>query len=241
MKPIVPFFLFIVAGIILTAGCLDQTNNGMVNATTATTLALTDNASATGLKKAINTTTNIPSELKGSLKVSVSGISYPENLSVILDNETVGIVNPTTPLYLMVPEGTHTVRVCKDSVCKQETVTTRFGNYETVDFSKQLQKDVEFPDPTAQILNYYKNGNVLSVNVEFFNPSTEDLLMSAVVSCRYTYIDDRTLIKIEDTSTDISEQYVPAGQRTTQWLNLYFDGENILNYDKPVIKELTIS
>jgi hypothetical protein len=65
--------------------------------------------------------------------------------------------------------------------------------------------------------------------------------MSVVVSCRYTYIDDRTLIKIEDTSTDISEQYVPAGQRTTPWLNLYFDGENILNYDKPVIKELIIS
>jgi hypothetical protein len=239
MKLVVPFVLFVAAGFIMAAGCLDQKNNVSVNATTAPVFTLS-NASETGLQTVINPTANISSELKGPLKVSVSGISYPENLSVVLDNKTVGIVNPTTPLYLMVSEGNHTVMVCRNSVCKQENVTTRFGNYVTVDFSKQLQTDVEFPNPTAQILSYYKNGNVLSVNVEFFNPSTDDLQMSVVVSCRYTYIDDRTLIKVEDTATDISEQYVQAGQRTTQWSNLYFDDENILNYDKPVIKELTV-
>jgi hypothetical protein len=228
-------------GFILAAGCVAPTNNGTVNATTATTFAPITNTSDTGLNETINATTNITSELKGSLKVSISGISYPENLSVVLDNETVGMVNTTTPLYLMVSEGNHTVMVCKNSVCKQENVTTRFGRYVTVDFSKQLQKDVEFQNPTARILNYYKNGNVLSVNVEFFNPSTKDLLMSIVVSCKYTYIDDRTLIKIEDTSIDISEQYVNAGQRITEWQDLYFTSDNILNYDRPVIKELKIN
>jgi len=141
----------------------------------------------------------------------------------------------------MVSEGKHTVMVCKNSVCKQENVTTIFGSYLTVDFSKQLQQDIEFPNPTARILNYYKNGNVISVNVEFINPSTKDLLMSVVVSCRYTYINDRTLIKIEDTSIDISEQYVNAGQRITEWQDLYLGSDNILNYDRPVIKELTIN
>jgi hypothetical protein len=241
MKLIVLFALFMAVGFILAAGCVAPTNNGTVNATTATTFAPITNTSDTGLKKTINATTNNTSELKGSLKVSISGISYPENLSVVLDNETVGTVNPTTPLYLMVSEGNHTVMVCKNSVCKQENVTTIFGRYVTVDFSKQLQQDVEFPNPTARILNYYKNGNVISVNVEFINPSKKDLLMSVVVSCRYTYIDDRTLIKIEDTSTDISEQYVNAGQRITEWQDLYLGGDNILNYDRPVIKELTIN
>jgi hypothetical protein len=241
MKLIVLFALFMAVGFILAAGCVAPTNNGTVNATTATTFAPITNTSDTGLKKTINATTNNTSELKGSLKVSISGISYPENLSVVLDNETVGTVNPTTPLYLMVSEGNHTVMVCKNSVCKQENVTTIFGRYVTVDFSKQLQQDVEFPNPTARILNYYKNGNVISVNVEFINPSKKDLLMSVVVSCRYTYIDDRTLIKIEDTSTDISEQYVNAGQRITEWQDLYLGGDNILNYERPVIKELTIN
>ncbi len=241
MKLIVPFALFIAAGFILAAGCVAPMNNGTVNATTAATFAPITITSDTGLNKTINATTNNASEVKGSLKVSISGISSPENLSVVLDNKTVGTVNPSTPLYLMVSEGNHTVMVCKNLVCKQENVTTIFGRYVTVDFSKQLQQDVEFPNPTARILDYYKNGNIISVNVEFINPSTKDLLMSVVVSCRYTYIDDRTLIKIEDTSTDISEQYVSAGQRITERQNLYLGTDNILNYDRPVIKELTIN
>ena len=99
-----------------------------------TTFAPITITSDTGLNKTINATTNNASEVKGSLKVSISGISSPENLSVILDNETVGTVTPTTPLYLMVSEGNHTVMVCKNLVCKQENVTTIFGRYVTVDF-----------------------------------------------------------------------------------------------------------
>ena len=188
MKLIVPFALFMVVGFILAAGCVAQKNNGTVNATTTTTFAPITNTSDSGLNKTKNATTNITSVLKGSLKVSISGISYPENLSVVLDNETVGMVNSTTPLYLMVSEGNHTVMVCKSSVCKQENVTTRFGRYVTVDFSEQLQKDVEFPNPTTRILKYYKNSNVISVNVEFINPSSKNILMSVVVSCRYSYM-----------------------------------------------------
>jgi len=233
MRRIAAFALFIVTGFILAAGCVAQTNNSSVNATIVTT-------SAPITPTTINATPVYASEPKGSLKVSISGISYPEKLSVLLDNETVGTVNSTTPLYLMVSEGNHSVMVCKNSVCKQENVTISFGRYVTADFSSQLQRDAEFSKPTARILNYYKNGNIISVNVEYINPSAKDLLMSVVLSCRYTYIDDRTLLKIEDTSIDISEQYVNAGQRTTDWQDLYLGTDNILNYDRPVIKELKI-
>ena len=232
MKLIVQFALFMAVGFILAAGCVATTDKNTEDPFS--------NASDPGANKTINATANITSELKGSLKVSITGISYPANLSVVLDNEIVGTVIPTTPLYLMVSEGNHTVMVCDSLVCKHENVTTRFGRYVTADFSQQLQKDVEFPDPTARILEYYKNGNVISVKVEFINPSTKDLLMSVVVSCRYSYIDDRTLIKREDYSTGMSGQSVKAGQRTTAWLDLYFASGNILTYDSPVIKDLEV-
>ena len=146
----------------------------------------------------VNTTINRTSisNLKGSLRASISGILNPANLTVILDNETIGTVSPATPLYRMVPEGNHTVMVCMDSVCEQESVVTKFGTYVTVDFSDRVKKDMKFPDPLARpdarILEYFKNGNGISVHVEFINPSKEDLMMMVSVSCGYSYIDDRT-------------------------------------------------
>ena len=238
MKLIVLFALFIAVGFALAAGCVASTSKNTGNTTTTAGFTPFSNTSDPGVNKTVNATASGTSELNGSLRVSISGILYPANLSVILDNEAVGTVKPTTPLYLMVSEGNHTVMVCESSVCKQENVTTRFGRYVTVDFSQQLQKDVEFPNPTARILKYYKNGNVISVNVEFINPSTKDLLMSVAVSCRYSYLDDRTLIKMEDSSLGMLGQNVKAGQRITGWLDLYFASGNILSYDSPEIEEL---
>jgi hypothetical protein len=244
MKLIVPFALFMAIGFILAAGCVATMNKNTVNATTAASIAPFSNTSDPGLNKTINATANITSKLKGSLRVSISGISYPANLSVVLDNETVGTVKPTTPLYLMISEGSHTVMVCVSSVCELENVTTRFGRYVTVDFSERLLRDVEFPNPNAQpaarILEYYKNGNAISVNVEFINPSTEDLLMSVVVSCGYSYIDDRTSIKMGDSARGMLVQNVKAGQHITEGLDLYFASGHSVSYGCPVIEELKV-
>ena len=244
MKLIVPFALFLAVGFILAGGCVAMTNKNTVNVTTAAGFAPFSNTSDPGLNQTINATANSTSALKGSLRVSISGISYPANLSVVLDNETVGTVKPTTPLYLMVSEGNHTLMICVSPVCEQETVTTRFGRYVTVDFSERLQRDVEFPNPTARptarILEYYKNGNVISVNVEFINPSTEDLLMSVVVSCGYSYIDDRTSIKMGDSASGMLVQNVKAGQRVSEELYLNFASGHSYSYDYPEIQELKV-
>jgi hypothetical protein len=244
MKLIVPFALFMAVGFILAAGCVATTNKNTVNETTTAGFAPFFNSSDPGLNKTINTTANITSKLKGSMRVSISGISYPANLSVVLDNETVGTVKPTTPLYLMISEGNHTVMVCVSSVCEQENVTTRFGKYVSVDFSERLLRDVEFPNPnarpTARILEYNKNGNAISVNVEFINPSTKDLLMSVDVSCGYSYIDDRTSIKMGDSARGMLVQNVKAGQRITESLDLYFASGHSLSYGFPVIEELKV-
>jgi hypothetical protein len=245
MKLIAPFALFMAVGFILAAGCVAMTNKNTVNASTAASFAPFSNTSDPGLNKTINATANSTSELKGSLRVSISGILYPANLSVVLDNETVGTVKPTTPLYLMVSEGNHTVMVCVSSVCEQENVMTRFGRYVTVDFSERLQRDVEFPNPTArptaQILDYYKNGNVVSVYVEFINPEFIDHMISMDLSVGYTYIDGRSHVKLGDSAQAKTELFAKAGQRETKRVDMYLaNSGTIISFDNPVIEELTV-
>ncbi len=244
MKLIVPFTLFIAVGLVVTGGCLTTTIKHSVN--TTTTPVITPTTPDTGVNKTINTTANSTpiSNLKGSLRVSISGISYPANLTVILDNDTVGSVSPTSPMYLMTSEGNHTVMVCMDSVCERESVITKFGKYVTVDFSDRVKKNMKFPDPfarpEARILDFFKNGNGISVHVEFINPSKEDLMMMASVSCGYSYIDDRTSFKMGDSAKGKLLQNVKAGERVTANLDLYFVSGRSYSFDCPVIDELSV-
>jgi hypothetical protein len=245
MKLIVPFALCIAVGFIVATGCVTTTTKNAVNVTTAPSVAPIVPTPGNGMNETVNTTANSTSiSLKGSLRVSVSGISNPANLTVILDNETVGTVSPATPLYLMASEGSHSVMVCMDSVCEQESVETRFGKYVTVDFSDRVKKNIKFPDPLAKpdarILEHFRNGNGISVHVEFINPSKEDLTMMASVSCGYSYIDDRTSFKMGDSAKGKLIQNVKAGQRVTANLDLYFVSGRSYSYDIPSIDELTI-
>jgi hypothetical protein len=230
MKPIVPFALITAIGLLLTAGCVAITNKNTVNSSSD----ITDS----GLNATPTPTSTSP--LQGSLVVSVAGFFYPTDLSVVLDNQTVGTVNPTSSLYLKVSEGNHTIGVCADFVCEQESVMIRFGKYVTVDFSERLQKDVVILEPTARVLECYKNGDRLSVNIEFINPSRKDLQMSGAVSCGYSYIDDRTGSKMGDSARGTFVQNVNAGQRITKELVLNLVNGNSLSYSFPVIEELKV-
>jgi hypothetical protein len=234
-----------VVGFILATGCVAMTNKNTLNTTTAPTFAPFSNTSDPGLNKSINETANITPKLKGSLRVSISGISYPANLSVVLDNETVGTVKPTDPLYLMVSEGNHTVIVCVGSVCEKENVTTRFGRYVNIDFSERLQRDVEFPNPTdrptARILEYYKNGNVVSVYVEFINPESVDHTISVDLSVGYTYINGRSHVKLGDSAKIMTAVSVKAGQTETKRVDMHLaNSDSIISFDNPVIEELKV-
>jgi hypothetical protein len=94
--------------------------------------------------------------------------------------------------------------------------------------------------PTARVIGSYKEGNGLSVDIEFINPSGKDLQMSAEVSCGYSYIDDRSGIKMRDSTTGMLVQKVNAGQRITKGLVLNRVNSNSLSYSYPVIEELKI-
>ncbi len=244
MKLIEPFALFIAMGCILAAGCVTPTNRDPANATTAANFAPFSNTSDPGVNKTINVTPNSTTELKGSLRVSISGISYPANLSVILDNETAGTVTPAKPLYLMVSEGDHSVIVCVGPVCEQETITTRFGSYTTVDFSERLQRAVKFPNPTARptarILDFYRNGNVVSVYVEFINPESADHTMSVDLSIGYTYLDGRSYIKLGDSTQARTSLFVKAGQREIKRVDMYLASDSVMSFDNPEIQDFTV-
>jgi len=126
-------------------------------------------------------------------------------------------------------------------VCEQENVTIRFGRYVTVDFSERLHKDVVIREPTARVLESYKNGDHLSVNIEFINPFKKDLQISGVVSCGYSYIDDRTGSKMGDSTRGTFVENVKAGQRITKGLVLNLVNGNSLSYGFPVIEELKVT
>jgi hypothetical protein len=229
MKPTGLFAVFMIIGLLCAAGCVTTTTKNTQNSSSATTES-----------RLLVTPTSTP-PLQGSLIVSARGFSYPTDLTVFLDNTTVGTVNPTSPLYLMVSEGNHTIGVCADFVCEQETVTIRFGKYVTADFSERLHQDVVIKEPTARVLDCNKNGDHLSVDIEFINPSKKDLQLSGVVSSGYSYIDDRTGIKKGDAARSTFVQNVNAGQRFTKELALNLVQENSLSYSYPVIEELKVT
>jgi len=244
MKLIEPFALFMAVGCILAAGCVAPTNKDPVNATTAANFAPFSNTSDHELNKTIPAIPLSTPGLKGSLRVSISGISYPANLSVILDNETVGTVIPAKPLFLMVSEGNHSVMVCVGPVCEQENFTTRFGSYVNVDFSERLQRDVKFPNPTArptvQILDFYKNGNVVSVYVEVINPESVDHTISVDLSIGYTYMDSRSNIKLGDSTQARTSLFVKAGQRETKRVDMYLASDSVMSFGNPEIQDFKV-
>jgi len=140
----------------------------------------------------------------------------------------------------MFSEGNQTFGICADFVCEQENVSIRFRRYVTVDFSVRLDKDVIIMQPTARVLECYKNDNTLTVDIEFINPSKKDLQISAVVNCGYSYIATRTGIKMGDSTLGTLMQKVKAGQHEieTLYLNLV-NGDN-LSYAYRVIEELIV-
>ena len=133
------------------------------------------------------------------------------------------------------------VMVCAGWVCEYQNVTMRFGKQVNIDFGDRLRRDIEFPDPTSRILEYYKNGEGISVNVEFLNPDTVDHTISLDLSAGYTYIDDKTPVKLGDSARDKKSRFIKAGQRETQRVDLHFTSSgSSISFGYPQIEDLTV-
>jgi hypothetical protein len=247
MKLISAFVLAVCIFFVIASGCVIMTNKNTTTLAVAPSPSTANfsNLSDPGKNETIKITTPPQSDLKGSIRVSISGCLNPLNISVLLDNETAGTMNPSNPLFLMVPEGNHTITVCVNSVCENETVTTKFGKYVNVDFSDRLMKDVKFPDPNARpgarILDYYRNGNGISVYVEYINPDSVDHTLYADISVGYTFIDERTHVKLGDATQAKTAAFVKAGQKETKRADMYFSsGGSLISYGSPIIEDFRV-
>jgi hypothetical protein len=235
MKIIALLTLVIAVGFILASGCVAQTKKDPVNGNVSPTNTFTPFVNTTpGSNATINATnaTNT-SVLKGPLRVSISG--YPAELDVIIDNKSAGLVKQEKPLDLMLEEGNHSVRVCVGQICENETVKILFAKQTYVDFGDRLRKDVEFPVPTARILEFFKNGDGVTVSVEFINPSTKDLTMTAEISVGYSYIESRSGTRKGESSRTNLMDVVDAGTRQRYSVDLYFVDGEAYNFDIPQI------
>jgi hypothetical protein len=247
MKTIPILTLLIVVGCILATGCVAQPKKDPVNVTASPTVTFIPfvNATTAPGTNVTNTTNassiNATSKLTGPLRVSISGFNAGTPLPVLVDNVTVGNVSAEKPLDLMVREGNHSVKVCVGVICPSAPVDILFAKKSFLDFGEVLRKQVEFPVPTVRMINYFKNGNGVGVNIEYINPTQKDLAMSAEISCGYTYIDGRTSLRMGDSVRVKSSEYVEAGKHVTSTVNLYFAYGSAYTFDEPAISGITFS
>jgi hypothetical protein len=175
---------------------------------------------------------------QGRLSVSIGGYNA-NNLPVYLDDITVGAVSQAKQLDLMVREGNHTVKVCVYKICENETVEIRFAKQSFVDFGERLKKDVEFTDPTARIVYFSLNGNYLAYNVEWINPTTHDVTITATIGVGYSYIESSSRLRRNDFARVQLNRVVKAGERTTIPNSLYLSGGSNIQASEPTIIDVS--
>jgi hypothetical protein len=218
MKISVILFL-VIAACILLAGCVGQIKPvGNVTNVTITIMPVPGAANTSD----VSNITATP-KLKGLLKISLN--SWIGEFPVSIDNMSAGVVETTRPLTLMIDEGNHTVSVCCGAVCEQENVTIRFGEQRTVDFSERLKKNFEFIEPTVRITGYFLNGDKVTVNTEFINPTMKTLAMTAEISCGYSYIESRSNNRVGNSAQGQLFATLKPGERITKTLNINLAGE----------------
>ena len=147
------------------------------------------------------TSVNFEERLKNEIvrgQLSVSSGGYDAELPVFVDNTSVGNVSLGKSLNLMLSEGRHNVKICVGLLCVNETVETKFAQPVYVDFGQRLKTVAEFPTPTIRIVGTQQTKNKVKVDVEFINPSKNDLTMSATIQCTYTYIDPADHLRLAD-------------------------------------------
>jgi hypothetical protein len=229
---VLPFL--IIAGC-LAAGCVGQMKTAASNIPVATPQeTFIPFSNGTPLSAPSNSSNGTePAGLKGLLKISLDGWIGEFPLSI--DNKSTGVVATKRPVTLMMDEGNHTVEVCCGLVCEHENVTIKFGEQRNIDFSERLKKDCEFLEPAVRIVGYFQNGDQITVNVEFINPTTKTLAMSAEISCGYSYIESRSNNRVGNCAQGQVFSTLNPGDRITKVLNLNLAGGYSYMYEIPTI------
>jgi len=250
MKTLSLLTLLIAIGCIIATGCVAAIPKNPVNATvtpvnTFAPFVNTTTVPGTNVTNAANTTnvTNATAKpkLKGPLRVSIGSYFAEQPLPVLIDNQTFGVVTRASPVDLMVDVGNHSVQVCVGVICPEQYIDIAFAKQSYLDFESVLKEKAEFSKPTVRILKSYKNGQGVSVDLEFINPTLKAVSLSAEVSCGYTYIDGRTNIRMGDSVRVKDTEWVEPGIPITRTANLYFADGSAYTYDEPTLGEVTVT
>ena len=248
MKIITLLALLIAVGCVLATGCVAQPKKdpgiAMVSPTPTFTLFVNTTPvpgsnTTFNATNGINSTPKSTSKLKGPLRVSIGSYSVDNPLPVKIDNQTVGGVMAGVPFDFMVTEGNHSVTVCVGIICPEKSVNIVFAKNSYLDFEDILKQQAEFSKPTVRILKSFKNGNGVSVDVEFINPTQKDLAISVDIGSGYTYIDSRTNVRMGESVRSKATEYVEAGRRVTRTVDLNFVYGSSYSYDEPTISGIT--
>ena len=224
MNLIMPCAVFMTIGCILTAGCISQ--------------KMDDTSKNISLSPTFTSFTVVGTE--GPLTISLVGSQTPDDVftgeyPVYIDNLVAGVVSTKRPITLVEIVGNYTVKVCCGTLCEQENVTIRFGKQRNVDFSERLKKDLGSSKPAVRIVEYYPNDNQIMMNVEFINPTSHPLTMSADIRCGYTYIEARSYNRVGSIIQGHLSETVNACDRVTKTLNFNSASGSSYIYDIPAI------
>ncbi len=170
----------------------------------------------------------------GPLTVSIGG--YNADLPVILDNISIGNASQGKPLSLMVSEGNHTIKVCVGLICQNETVNVKFAKPTIIDFGERLKKVAEFSTPTVRIVNTRQAGARVTVDLEYINPTKNDITFTSTVQCAYTYIDSQGR-KANFKQITVTRS-VKAGNTTKQSSDIVLDGGRSYIIESPHILDI---
>ena len=173
------------------------------------------------------------------LTVSIGG--YDARLPVFIDNTSAGNVSMSTPLILMVSEGSHKVKVCVGVYCENETVDIRFAQPIMVNFGDRLKKDVAFSAPTVRIADSLLTGNSMEVDVEFINPDTTDHVLNATIGCGYSNLDPRNLERHNNFVQSQITKTVKAGDQVTQHVTFSLTGGSAVIANEPSVVDESVT
>ena len=234
MKNSVFFSLIMVTGCLLVTGCAMETpgSNLTPGLTRPPTPAITP---------FVNTTTvPTPAGMETTGKLTVSTGGWLGEFPVSVDTIYVGDVSADKPLVLMLEEGYHTVELCCNMRCEQQTADIRFGKQRIIDFSEQLKRDLKFAVPTAQVAGYHQDSGQITIDMEFINPTPRPLAMSADVSASYSYIESRSYNRMSGIVHSHVTANVNGCDRTTQTVIYYLASGYGYVYDNfPTITNIT--
>ena len=129
--------------------------------------------------------TPAPDQRPGTLSVTAQAFTGTATLN--LDGNDAGSLTQSTPFSVQLPQGSHTLKVCVGPACDLEVVQINATKVTYLDLSAKIADLAANEKPSVKIIDTTPAANQILVTLQFVNPTTEDLTMTAVVVCNYQY------------------------------------------------------